>query len=103
VLGFGPWVAIDRETETIVGSAGFIGRAQEGVVEVGFGIAPEARGRGYATEAAEALVRWALAQNGVERVVARCDADNAPSIRVLEKVGFTRAGSDGAVLSWTLP
>jgi ribosomal-protein-alanine N-acetyltransferase len=103
VLGFGPWIAVAREANRVVGSAGFVGRPRGGEVELGFGIAPESRGRGYATEAARALVEWALAQEGVERVVARCDADNAPSIRVLEKVGFTRAGSDGAVLSWTLP
>jgi RimJ/RimL family protein N-acetyltransferase len=100
VLGFGPWIAIDRNRNEVVGSAGFIGRPRRGEVELGFGIAPGARRRGYATEAAAALVEWALEQPGVARVVARCDEDNAPSIRVLEKLGFERAGRDGQLLRW---
>jgi RimJ/RimL family protein N-acetyltransferase len=59
-------------------------------------------GRGYATEAARALVGWALGQPDVTAVVAACDAGNAPSIRVLEHVGFTRTSEHGDKLSWRL-
>jgi RimJ/RimL family protein N-acetyltransferase len=100
VLGFGPWVAIERAGRNVVGSAGFVGTPRAGEVELGFGIAPAARKQGYATEAAGALAAWALARPGVERVVARCDPDNAASIRVLEKTGFERAGTDGEQLRW---
>src|SRR4029079_9190060 len=94
------WIAIDREAREIVGSAGFVGRPRRGEVELDFVSCPEARSGGIATEAAAALVEWALAQSGVERVVARCDAENAPSIRVLEKLGFQRAGREGRLLRW---
>jgi RimJ/RimL family protein N-acetyltransferase len=102
VLGYGPWIAVDRASNAIVGGAGFVGRPREGQVELGYGIAPEARERGYATEAARGVVEWALAQPGVERVVAGCDPDNAASIRVLEKLGFERAGTEDGQLRWVL-
>ena len=102
VLGFGPWIAIDRAANAIVGGAGFVGRPRDGQVELGYGIAAEARERGYATEAARGVVAWALEQPGVERVVAGCDLGNAPSIRVLEKLGFERAGTADGQLRWVL-
>ena len=91
LVGFGPWVVI-RERE-VVGSAGFLGPPNEsGEVELGYGIREEHRNRGFATEAARALLAWALAQPGVERVVARSEPANRPSTRVLEKSGLLGAG-----------
>jgi RimJ/RimL family protein N-acetyltransferase len=55
---------------------------------LGYVLARDAWGRGYATEAASAVVRAALALPGVDLVRARCDVDNAASVRVLEKVGM---------------
>ena len=49
-------------------------------------------GQGYATEAARALVDWALSQRRVFRVWTVCDVDNAASVRVLEKLGMVREG-----------
>ena len=63
---------------------------------MGFGIAPSRRGRGYGTEAADAVVAVALEDGGVAAVVAGNDHDNRTSQRVLEKVGFRRsAKADG--------
>jgi RimJ/RimL family protein N-acetyltransferase len=49
------------------------------------------RNRGYATEAAKALVEWAFEQPGVKRITAHCDQDNVASHRVVEKAGFPAA------------
>ena len=49
-------------------------------------------GQGYATDAARALVDWALSQRRVFRVWTVCDVDNAASVRVLEKLGMVREG-----------
>ena len=101
LLGFGPWLVIERAQPAVVGSAGFLGRAgEEGEVELGFGIHAARRGKGYATEAAAALVLWALAQEGVRRVVAQCDRDNTASIRVLEKIGMQQTGERDERLTW---
>ncbi|WP_162833561.1 GNAT family protein [Streptomyces sp. CB09001] len=50
-------------------------------------------GRGYATEAAHALLRWGFDTLDLNRVQAEADTRNAASARVLEKVGFVREGT----------
>ncbi len=94
VLGFGYWVFADRETDAYLGMGGlsFMERGidqLEGFVEVGWALAPDAWGRGLATEAVAAAVAWADTQHLGEL---RCiiDPENTPSIRVAEKSGFTR-------------
>lgn len=100
-LGFGPWVVIAREERSVVGSAGFLGTPKEDLaIELGFGIHPGFRNRGYAAEAARRLVEWGLAQPSVEKIVAKCDPNNAASIRVLEKVGMNRVGTVDEMLLW---
>ena len=90
-LGYGTWVLVERASRTVVGSAGFLGSpTSEGAVELGYGVHDEHRNRGYATEAARALVAWALVQDGVVQVTARCRPANAASIRVLGE-GRSRA------------
>jgi len=85
---------VARDEDSVVGSAGFMGKRPDNgePIELGYGVHPDYRNRGYATEATRALVEWALAQPPVERVVAKCDPANAPSVRVLEKIGMTRGG-----------
>ena len=50
-------------------------------------------GRGYATEAGRALLRWAFDTHDINRVQAETDTRNAASARVLEKLGFIREGT----------
>ena len=101
LLGFGPWLLISRGE--VVGDAGFLGRpVSRGTVELGYSVLPDRRGRGFATEAAQALTEWALAQAEVERAIAACAPGNAPSIRVLEKVAFVRIGERAGELLWEL-
>jgi RimJ/RimL family protein N-acetyltransferase len=99
---FGVWVVIERETQTIVGDAGFKGLPADGVVEIGYSVIPDRRRRGYASEAAAALVDWARSQEEVETVVAGCDRENVASIRTLERLGFARTGIDGDEIRWRL-
>lgn len=63
-----------------------------GRAEVGYWLAPEAWGEGYATEATELLVAYGFDQHRFNKVVAHAFAFNAASRRVLEKVGFTEEG-----------
>jgi len=58
--------------------------------EIGYVLDPAYAGRGFATEIAEALLRIAFEDAGVRRVTAGCYADNAGSVRVLEKAGMRR-------------
>ncbi|WP_415144264.1 GNAT family N-acetyltransferase [Nocardioides sp.] len=77
---------------TVLGSIGFFGEpvaAADGVpeTEVGYGLVAEARGWGFATEALRALLRLTDA-DGV-RIRASVHPENAASLRVLAKAGFT--------------
>jgi ribosomal-protein-alanine N-acetyltransferase len=56
--------------------------------ELGYWIAPRARGQGHATAAARQLVDHGFRRMGLSLIVARCPSDNPASRRVLEKVGF---------------
>lgn len=98
---FGVWVMIERESENVVGDIGFIGPPDNrGSVEVGYSVIPGRRRRGYATEAARAIVEWVLTEPTVEVVVAGCDEDNAASIRTLERIGFRRTGQANGEIRW---
>ena len=74
----------------LIGSCG-LGRRPSGAVELGYWISRPYWGRGYATEAGEALVDIARAL-GIERLEASHFLDNPASGRVLEKLGFQPTG-----------
>jgi RimJ/RimL family protein N-acetyltransferase len=60
---------------------------------MGYCLAEAAWGQGYATEAADAILRWAFDTLGLNRVQAETDTRNAASARVLEKLGFRLEGT----------
>ena len=74
----------------LVGACG-LGRRPSGAVELGYWIARDHWGRGFATESARALLAIARAL-GLKRLEASYFADNPASGRVLEKLGFTATG-----------
>ncbi len=76
----------------LAASGGFKGPPQDGTAEIGYAVLPQFRGLGYATEMVGGLVRWALGQPGVARVVAETEWANPASVRVLRKAGFDLAG-----------
>jgi RimJ/RimL family protein N-acetyltransferase len=63
-----------------------------GVGEVGYLLAPAARGRGVMTRALRLVVGWAFADLGLARVQAFASPDNPASLKLLERLGFTREG-----------
>jgi RimJ/RimL family protein N-acetyltransferase len=66
--------------------------ADHGVAEVGYWVAPEARGRGLCTRAVRLVSRWVLAECGGERLQLRADEQNIASRKVAENAGFTQEG-----------
>jgi len=60
--------------------------------EVGYELNPDYWGKGYASEAARAIVDFAFRELQLHRLHAHCLVENAGSIRVLEKLGMQREG-----------
>jgi len=102
-LGWGIWIALHTEQNVVVGDAGFNGQPdKDGTVEIGYGVAPAHRGRGYATEAVQALIAWAFGHAEVRRIVAACAPENTASIRVLTRLGFGSLPASAGMLRWEL-
>lgn len=88
----GGWVQLSVEeldTGLLVGDVGLSPSDHEpGVIKIGYTVSPEHQGRGYATEAVKALIDYAFERLGAEIVRAYASAENAPSIRLAERVGM---------------
>jgi RimJ/RimL family protein N-acetyltransferase len=91
---FGYYRISRRSDGRAIGGIGFKDQPASGCVEIGYGLAPSARGRGYASEAIVALAGVA-AEHGVSRVIAETTLDNTASQRSLIRAGFRLAGIDG--------
>jgi len=83
----------------VLGGSGLHPRQGEGGLEIGYWLAADAVGRGYATELAAVLTRVGFACFEVDRIEIRVDPANARSDRIPAKLGFTRE----AVLRRRLP
>jgi RimJ/RimL family protein N-acetyltransferase len=90
-----------HETKSMIGFIGFHTRPgaeylnayAPNSVEFGYTIFPEYRGKGYASEAAQALMDWATREHDVRRFVVSISPTNRPSLRIAQKFGFHKVGS----------
>jgi RimJ/RimL family protein N-acetyltransferase len=86
-LGLALGVDIDRATAT---------------AELGYLVAPDARGRGIATAAVALLTRWAFEEEGLRRLVLLIDRANAASLKVAARCGYVYDGPhDESLLSYS--
>jgi RimJ/RimL family protein N-acetyltransferase len=91
--GMSLWATVEREGGRAVALAGLQWEQIDGRRELDLGcvVAADARSRGYATEASEAIVCAAFAA-GFDRVTAMTYPDNAPALRSLQKLEFVPSG-----------
>ena len=91
-----PWsttfLIVRESDDRIIGGCGFKTAPNNGRVEVGYGVAPQARGQGAATAALQLILREAFAAGATE-VLAEVAPQNHPSTRVVQKAGFREAGT----------
>lgn len=87
-LGFGLYLVELKADGAPVGICGLIKRDALEDVDIGFALLPEHWGRGYAYEAASAVLAYGREVLGLRRVVAITSADNDSSARLLEKLGL---------------
>jgi len=99
---------IEPEVTTLVGFGGFKGApSPDGVVEIGYAIAPAFRGQGLATVAVAQMVQRAFADVAVRAVDAHTLGHDNPSTRVLQKSGFRKLAEmedpdEGSIWQWRL-
>lgn len=98
-----PWYSLllitQRQSNTIIGTACCIGPPnKKNEVEVGYTLCAQHRGQGYMTEALGVITGELLRKQGVKWVTARCEPDNAASVRVLEKLDFSPVQSQDGLL-----
>jgi len=94
LLGFGYWVVEEKATGNFVGEIGFADYKRDllpsldGKPESGWVLDPQFHGKGYATEAVRAAIRWGDAHFGASQTACIIFPENLPSIRVAEKCGY---------------
>ena len=94
---------IHRADSVLIGHIGFYGPPDpEGSVKIGYGIIPSYRGKGHATEALQAMIAWAFAQQGVGQILADCEDWNVGSVRVLEKAGLQTTSHKHGLMFWQI-
>jgi RimJ/RimL family protein N-acetyltransferase len=90
--GYGYYAAEEKASSRLVGRVGFTDQVGWPGFELGWTIAPEFQGRGFATEAADFLLSYAFEALDRPHVISLIHPDNAPSRRVAEKLGETIEG-----------
>lgn len=105
--GYGQWVLTLKDSGEVIGRSGLYNPEGWPGLEVGYVIAPEHQGRGYATEAARAALRYAVDVVRAERVISLILVGNVSSQRVAEKLGGVRepdiALGERAVMVYAYP
>lgn len=85
------FVIRSRHDDTPLGDIGLqISAKYREEADIGYTVIPQAQGKGIASEALRAVCDYAFTQTGVKAINAYVLADNAGSVRVLEKMGFVR-------------
>lgn len=86
---FGVWLLVNRNTGKLLGHCGLRKVNETGEIEIMYLLAPEYWGNGYASEAVEASIQYAIETMNVKRIIARVKVANENSKKLLRKLGFT--------------
>jgi ribosomal-protein-alanine N-acetyltransferase len=94
LFGFGLWLLLDGGE--LLGFCGLRPVPESGEIEILYAVRPDHWGEGLATEAARAVLRFGFERCGLGRILARADAPNTASVRVMEKLGMRRVAPAGS-------
>jgi RimJ/RimL family protein N-acetyltransferase len=90
--GYGHWAVEEKSSGRFVGRIGFLNPEGWPGFEIGWTLARDCWGKGYATEGARAALEYAFTEMGREHVISLIHPDNAASIKVAERLGERREG-----------
>lgn len=88
-LGYGMYLVERQSDGAPMGMCGLVKRDTLEHADIGFAFVADARGCGYARESAQAVLEHARRDCGIDRLLAIVSPDNAPSVRLLERLDFT--------------
>jgi ribosomal-protein-alanine N-acetyltransferase len=90
--GYGLWAVCLKENNEFIGDCGLVNQQINGEpeVEIGYHISKEHWSKGFASEAARACKEYGFNQLSLKRLISIIDPNNISSIRVAEKIGFTK-------------
>ncbi len=91
-LGYAPFIILKKDSGEFIGSGGVQPVKDTTDVEIAYHFLPSAWGKGYATEAAVAILDFGFRTVGLREIVAVAYPDNTASWRVLEKIGMRDVG-----------
>ncbi|MCS6924311.1 MAG: GNAT family N-acetyltransferase [Candidatus Binatia bacterium] len=89
--GIGLWGMFQQGAEALIGFCGYWYFRDPPELELLYGVAPAHWGKGFATEAARAMLRYGFEELGFRRVVGSTEVVNIASVRVMEKAGMVVA------------
>ncbi len=91
-FGFGMWLVRDKRNKNKLGLCGLVNRPQLADVDIGFAFTQQARGQGFAYEAAKAVLEYAQSNLGLNKIVAITSQENCASQKLLQKLGMSKKG-----------
>lgn len=101
--GYESWMIIKADTYEIIGDIGFKGyKYIDDSCDLGYGIIEGERKKGYAAEAAIALIQWAFGNKSLKCITATCSLDNEGSARLLQKLQFKELERCEEFIYWIL-
>ncbi|MEL7123335.1 MAG: GNAT family N-acetyltransferase [Bacteroidota bacterium] len=102
------YIVKHNQDNIIIGNGGFKGKPDEnGLVEIGYAIAPTYRNKGFATEMAGMLIEFAFSKSEVNNIQAHTLAEENASVHVLRKCRFRKKGElfpshEGKIWRWLI-
>lgn len=101
--GFESWMVLQKHNNMLIGDIGFKGLPNsDGELDLGYGIIANEQKKGFAKEAASALLDWAFRQAGVKVITASCFINNLGSQNILRYLNFEKEAEDAKMLHWRL-
>ena len=97
--GYGAWALTDRDTGEVLGFVQIGAEPGDWEPELGWVVSKSAEGKGFAAEAARAVRAYAFGTLNLPSLVSYIDEENAPSIRLAERLGATRDAEAEGYLS----
>lgn len=90
----GRWAVHIKPGQEFIGWCGLKARPERKEIDLGYRFIKKAWGKGYATEAAYACLKYGFEKLHLERIVGRAMPENTASLRVLEKCGMQYVGEE---------